>query len=307
MSRRRTPAHLSPLASINGINPSYLWLPHGPWPTLLAFLCERFAHLPVEGLRARLLAGDIVDDQGQALSLDTPYRSHQRIWYHRQVPDEPELPFAERIVQVHERFIVADKPHFLAANPAGRYLQQTLLTRLRRRFNNPNITPAHRLDRETAGLMLFITQPEWRAPYQTMFQQRRVFKEYRAVAPYRPLSWPIELQSRLEKAPDSICMRLADGESNSHCRIDLLDRHQQWGLYQLQPTTGKQHQLRVQMASLGLGLKNDPWYPVLTDERPDDWHKPLQLLAYQLAFTDPIDGKDWSFRSERQLQWPPTD
>ncbi len=307
MTRRRTSPLVRPLPSINGINPSYLWLPAGDWPSLFAFLCQRFPHLAADGIARRLTQGDIVDDQGQAFGLDSPYRPHQRIWYHRQVPDEPELPFAERILFHNERIVIADKPHFMAATPAGRHLQNTLLTRLRKRLNNPELSPAHRLDRETAGLMLFTTQPQWRGPYQQLFQDRQVDKEYLAVANYQHHDWPLDYACRLEKQPNSFCMQVVAGEANSHCQIQLLERQQDWGLYLLRPSTGKQHQLRVQMASLGMGLKNDPWYPILQDERPDDWQRPLQLQAKTLAFTDPIDGQEHRFHSQQLLQWPPLD
>lgn len=301
MARRRSPIP-SPLPFINGIAPSYLWLPQGEWPSLYEFLLARFSHLDPGVLAERLTRGDMVNDQGQALSLSSPYRAHMRIWYHRQVESERPVPGVEHIIYQDERILVVDKPHFLATIPAGRHLQETLLTRLRQKLHLFDIAPAHRLDRETAGLVLFCKQPALRGRYQALFQQQQVSKLYLAVAPIRQdLELPRYHRSRIEKSELFLTMVEQPGEANSQTYIELIRQEQDLGLYRLQPKSGRQHQLRLHLASLGIGIVNDPWYPDLLPERADNFDQPLQLLAKELAFIDPISQQPLHFCSPRQL------
>lgn len=305
MARNRSGKNspVAPLPIRDGVAPSYLNLPPGEWPDLLSFLIERFPHMPTEVLKSRLEKGELVDDQGQAYRVDSPYQSNQRVWYYREVPDEKLVPFEETIIYQDDLIVIADKPHWLSTIPAGRHLKETLLIRLRKKLNLPELAPSHRLDRETAGLVLLCKQPQHRGAYQTMFQQRNVRKNYLAVAPVREdLNYPHIHKSNIVRGETFFTMQEAEGEANSETEVNLIHQQGERGLYLLKPHTGKQHQLRVHMSSLGMALENDPWYPVVQPEADhEDYSQPLQLLAYTLEFTDPVTGEPRFFQSQRQL------
>ena len=296
---------LSPIPARNDVAPSFLQLPAGEWPDLLSFLIAHFAHIPPEIWRARLANGEVFDHLGVPHRLDSPYPANRRIWYYRDVPDEPVVPFAAKVIYRDERLLVADKPHFLACIPGGRHLRETLLGRLRRDLGLPQLTPIHRLDRETAGVMLFCVDPAHRAAYQGLFQSRNVQKTYEAIAPWREdLSLPLIHRSRLQEREDSFVMHEVVGEPNSETHIALITRLGALAHYRLSPVTGKKHQLRAHLAALDMPILNDPWYPqLLPDKAVDDFSQPLQLLARSIAFTDPVSGEARYFESERQLTW----
>ncbi|WP_148713802.1 pseudouridine synthase [Chitinolyticbacter meiyuanensis] len=301
----------APLPVVNGVNPSFINLPPGgQWPTVLAFLVERFPMVGEAELRRRLQAGELVDDSGVAFNVTTPYRPKARLWYYRQVPTERVIPFEETILYQDRYLVVADKPHFLTCVPAGNHLYETLLSRLRYKLAMPQLTPIHRLDRETAGIMLFCADPASRGAYQQLFATREVQKEYEAIAPYRAdLALPLRLANRLEEDPaNRFQMITVAGEVNAITDISLIERRGNWARYRLQPATGKKHQLRAHLGSLGIGIANDPWYPVLTSiTKDDDFSRPLQLLARAISFTDPVSGEPRYFRSPRTLSWPPAE
>ncbi|WP_374349312.1 RluA family pseudouridine synthase [Chitinimonas sp.] len=292
----------SPLPRRDGIAPSYLWLPAGQWPSLYAFLVQRFAHLGEDVLRQRIERGELLDEHGQPISLSTPYRQGGRIWYYREVPAETPVPFQADILHRDAQLLVVDKPHFLAMIPAGRHLHETLLVRLRKELDLPELTPIHRLDRETAGVVLFCLDPASRGVYQRLFEQRAVEKEYEALAPIRAdLQLPLVHRSRLEEGREFFTMCEVPGEPNSETRIELIAQHGEFGHYRLQPHTGKKHQLRAHMAALGIPILHDPWYPVKLPDKGEDFSRPLQLLARSIAFRDPLTGEPRRFESRRAL------
>lgn len=293
----------SPLPFRDGIAPSYINIPFGDWLTVFDFLVERFPRMDPEVIRGRIEQGDLIYQDATTVKLHDKPIAEQRIWYYREVPHEPEVPFKETVIYEDERIIVVDKPHMLSSIPAGRFLKESLLSRLRATYDNPLIAPAHRLDRETAGLVLFTKQPAVRGAYQMMFQNRQVSKGYLAVAPKASnLTFPFTHRSRMEKGEHFFTMEEVVGEPNSETQIDKIKDQGSLALYQLSPKTGKQHQLRVHMAGLGIPILNDPWYPVVKSERAhDDFSNPLQLLAQSLAFVDPIDGQPRRFTSQLSL------
>ncbi len=293
------------LPARDGVNASTLVLPGGTWPGLLDFLCQHFGNVSRAQWQQRMLDGLVCDANGQALSAESPYRAHQTIQYYRAVPDEARIPFTHRILHQDARLIVVDKPHFLPVIPAGNYLQETLLVRLKRETGIETLSPIHRLDRETAGVMLFCIQPEQRHAYQSLFQRREVHKSYLAVALYRPeLQWPQIRQTRITESAHFMQMQETSGAINAITQLQLLAHNGQHGLYQLQPSTGKKHQLRVHMNALGIPILNDTLYPQRTAQSDvPDYQLPLQLLAKRIAFTDPMTGEALAFESERQLQF----
>ncbi|MET0351325.1 MAG: pseudouridine synthase [Rhizobacter sp.] len=298
----------SPLPALDGVGASCIALPPGPWPTVTAFLVHRFPAVSEAAWVARMARGHVVDEAGAPVRPDRPFRAHLKVFYYRDLPDEPRVPFDEVVLFQDEHLVVVDKPHFLPVTPGGRYLQQTVLVRVRRRLGLDTLVPVHRLDRETAGLVVLAVRPEDRAAYHALFRERAVAKVYEAVAAWRPaLPMPQVRRSRLAESPDAFMQMVeVPGEPNAETAIACLGPCGP-GLahYRLTPRTGQRHQLRVHMAALGLPLRNDRIYPVLQPQLEDDgtpgFERPLQLLARSLAFTDPVTGQPRTFESRRVL------
>lgn len=297
MSRRIRPP------PIDGLAPSTLQLPPGPWATVLDALCARFATVPRVVWLDRIARGRVLGDGGEALRPDAPYRVGLEVHYYREVTVEPRIPFDERVLHLDAHLLVADKPHFLPVTPSGPHVHETLLARLIRRTGNADLVPLHRIDRETAGLVLFSVNPDTRAAYQALFPERRIEKHYEAVAPALPqLDFPHVRRSRLVPGEPFFRMREADGEPNSETRIDVIERGEHWWRYALRPVTGKKHQLRVHLAALGAPIRNDPLYPAVRHREAADFDSPLQLFATGVAFVDPVSGDARTFTSAAALQ-----
>ncbi len=292
----------SPLPVRNGVNATRLRLPaEGPWETALDYILDRFDHVDPEGIGERFDRGEVVALGGEVLTRSTPLGEHTFVWYYRELPVEERLPVELSILYQDDHLLVVDKPHFLPTTPGGMYVAESALVRLRVELGIPDLIPMHRLDRMTAGILMFSIDPDTRGAYQLLFENRRISKEYRAVAPVRPElrldEEPQDVRSRIVKSRTYLLAQEVEGPANTHTTVSLLDQRAGRGLYRLQPHTGKTHQLRLHMASLGLGIVNDPFYPVLHPQAPDDYTRPLQLLAHSIAFTDPVDGTERSFES----------
>lgn len=294
----------APLPPRDGVSPSRVHLPKGPWATVLDFLLARFPHMPADVLRDRLRRGEIAAGDGTAISLDTPYVPEQWLWYYRDVPNEAPVPFDLPILYRDANLVVVDKPHFLASIPGGRYLRETALTRLRAALDLPHLSPLHRLDRDTAGVLLFCVRPENRGSYQALFQSRQVVKEYEAIAPVRAkLALPTVYRSHLRPRDGYFTTEEAQGAANSETLIRLMDVGASGlGRYRLLPYTGRKHQLRVHMCAMGIPICNDMFYPHLQPfPAADDFSKPLQLLATAIEFVDPYSGRLRRYESQRRL------
>jgi len=291
--------HVPP--AIDGLRASRLQLPPGPWRTVLEALCARFPAIDRARWLDRMARGRVLDAGGHAITFESAFRAGAEIHYYREVADEPRIPFAETVLFADEHIVVVDKPHFLPVTPAGGFVTETLLARLLRRFDNPDLVPLHRIDRATAGLVLFSANPHSRTRYQGLFRERRIDKHYEALAPALPgTTFPLTCRSRLERGEPFFRMRETDGEPNTETRIDVIDEDEGTWRYALTPVTGKKHQLRVHMAALGAPIVNDLIYPVLRTER-EDYSRPLQLLAKSLAFVDPLSGVERRFESRFSL------
>lgn len=288
--------------AINGVNASTVLLLAGPGPTLLDAVCARFPYLTRERWGDRFARGRVLDAAGNMLAPDAPHVGEIIVHYYREVFDEPAIPFEETIVHADTEIVIADKPHFLPVTPAGRHVEETLLARLIRRYDEPNLVPMHRIDSGTAGLVMFSRNPATRSLYQALFREHRIIKVYEAVA--RPLdqeSFPLVRHSRIVRGEPFYRMHEADGEPNAETGIDVKERGERWWLYRLMPVTGRQHQLRVQMAALGAPLRNDDVYPAVARREAGDYAKPLQLLAQSLEFIDPYSAETRRFASARTL------
>ncbi|WP_313179564.1 pseudouridine synthase [Stenotrophomonas sp.] len=285
--------------------PSRLQLPPGDWPCLLDGLCARFPRIDRAQWQDRFARGRVQDAQGRALAADQPWQVGLEILYFREVSDEPSIPFSEHILYQDEHLLVADKPHYLPVTPAGGYVRETLLARLVAQTGNAGLVPLHRLDRLTAGLVLFSQRPDSRDAYQRLFRERRIDKTYEALAPALPgLAFPLQRLSRIAAGEPFFRMAEVQGEANARTRVEVIAAHGTVWHYRLQPDTGRKHQLRVHMAALGAPILGDDLYPQLQPVADPLQAPPLQLLARALAFQDPLSGEPRAFSSERWLQLP---
>jgi tRNA pseudouridine32 synthase/23S rRNA pseudouridine746 synthase len=293
----------------DGVGPSQVALPQGRWTCMLDFLVERFPAIGAAEWSARMANGDVVDHMGRRVAPQQAYVPSGRLFYYRTVPNETPNAAQASVLFEDELLVVADKPHFLPVTPSGNYLQETLLVRLRRKLGVGALTPLHRIDRETAGVVVFAKQPATCAGYHALFARREVAKTYQAIAPGNPLlRFPLSRASTLVPGDQFMQMREApadaSGQPNARTEIELMETRGSQGRYRLRPLTGKRHQLRVHMAALGLPILGDRIYPHLLPQGGDEIDNPLRLLAQSIAFRDPVTGENRRFASLQQLHFP---
>lgn len=271
------------------------------------FLIARLTPLGPDGVDRMLSEGGFVDQTGRPIGGAEAYRGNEFVWFHRELREEPPVPFEVEIVHRDERIVVVDKPHFLSSIPRGRHVTESVVVRMRNQLGLPELGPAHRLDRLTAGLLVLTTERRWRAPYQQLFENRLVRKEYRAITRFSgELERPRILRSHIVKRRGSLQAQEIPGlQPNAETAVSLFRHDSQYAWLRLLPHTGRTHQLRVQLAGIGHPIIGDPLYPRVCEVDIDDFGTPLQLLASGLSFTDPVDGTLRDFTSSRQLT-PPT-
>lgn len=300
------------IAMRDGVSPSCLALPRvrqSPWPALIDHLAERLPRISRSEWIERMQAGSVLGEDGQPLAPDAPYVGGARVYYWRELPHEDPIPFEATVLFEDAHLVVADKPHFLPVTPGGRYVRETLLVRLKAQLGCADLSPLHRIDRETAGLVLLCKRPQDRDAYQSLFRERRVDKVYEAVAGWREaLQFPLTRRSHiLEDEQAFYRMREAQPDEglppNSETRIECVRQAGARALYRLFPVSGKRHQLRVHMHGLGLPIEGDQFYPVVRRGPNDseDFAEPLQLLARSITFTDPVTGQPRQFESGLEL------
>lgn len=295
------------MSNSEGISPSRVYLPSSQaYQTLLEFFSNYFPHIDSTEWLARFNEGLITRISGEPVRADDSYQGNTHLVYFRRLEREPNIPFEEHILFQDEHVLVADKPHFLPVTPSGLYLHQTLLNRLKKKTGLQDLSPVHRIDRDTAGLVIFSVQPHERAQYQNLFRDRVVRKVYEAIAPYSGElheKLPMTHSSRLQESSHFLQMQEVEGESNADTLIELVEVLKPWARYRLTPSTGKKHQLRCHLNALGIPIQFDQIYPVLTpyQEYDLDFSKPLQLLAKEIYFKDPITGEERSFKSLGKL------
>ena len=253
-----------------------------------------------------LAAGRFVDDHGRAWTGAETYRPHTFVHFHRDLREEPPIPDELRILYQDERLVVVDKPHFMASIPRGRHVTQSVVVQARTMLGIPTLGPAHRLDRLTAGVLVLTTRPEFRGPYQQMFEKRTPSKIYEAIGPWRPdVELPQTVRSHIQKIHgQDQAFEIAHAPVNAITHIECVERRGPWARYRLRPETGRTHQLRVHLNRLGIPIAGDPLYPHVKQVSLDDFSTPLQLVARELRFIDPIDGTERVFTSARGLSWP---
>jgi tRNA pseudouridine32 synthase / 23S rRNA pseudouridine746 synthase len=287
-----------PLPTVAGVGPSCQWLPPGRWKTVLEFCREQYPGVAVETWTTRMAKGEVIDECGRTVDPQTAYRVGACIFYYRELENEKLIPFAEQVLYHDEHILVADKPHFLPVIPSGRFLHQTLLVRLRNTYNLESLVPIHRLDRETAGVVLFSVNPKTRGHYTSLFRNREVTKVYEALAPTMDTTrLPTIRRSRIVTGEPFFRMKEVPGTANSETQITYRRKVGGDSIYELIPLTGKKHQLRLHLAALGIPIVNDKLYPVMTRVADDDFSNPLKLLAKSLSFACPLTGQQHYFES----------
>ena len=285
--------------------PSRLRLPRieSPPATILAHLITHFPHVPPHVWRERVARCLVTCDDGTVLRKDSPYRHGITIFYRREVPSEPDPVEEEVILHRDGEILVADKPHGMVVTPAGNHLDRSLLVRLQRSTGLDSVAPAHRLDRDTAGVVLFTVQPDARKHYHRLFAEGTIEREYLAVAhlvdPPDRKQWLME--NRIEEGDPWFRRQIVEGAPNAITVIELLDAREGTGLFRIVPKTGRKHQIRVHMATIGFPIVSDALYPSVKETQKGD--PPLQLLAKRLSFVDPLSGKSRTFASARELRW----
>ncbi len=291
-----------PLPTRDGVGPSCVGLTPGPWPTIADFLVARFPAIPRATWAARMAAGTVIDEHGLPVTMERPHQAPLRVYYYRALESEVRIPFDELVLFQDEELVVADKPPFLPVTPTGKYVQESLLVRLKRKLGLDDLAPLHRIDRGTSGLVMFSVRPATRAAYSALFSQRAIDKHYEAIV-HAPtdITLPAVYRSRLADDEHFMRMREVPGEPNSETAIVRRESRDGRALLDLSPVTGRKHQLRVHCMALGMPIVNDPIYPDLLPPDSDDFAKPLQLLARSVAFTDPLTGVARRFESPRAL------
>jgi len=292
----------APLPVRDGLNPTRLRLPENPsWETIAEFLLTRFPN-DATRIAEKIESGEVVVQDGTAVTFSTPYVPREFVYLYRDPPAEPRVPFEIDVLHRDKNLLVVDKPHFLATTPRGSWVTETAVVRLRKELDLPELSPVHRLDRLTAGVLVFTVRREARRAYQMLFDRRLVEKEYEAIAPAAPrLDFPREVRSRIVKERGVLQAREVDGPVNAVTSIDVVDTAGDRARYRLRPETGRTHQLRVHMNSLGIPILGDNLYPEVYEVGPQDYSNPLQLLARSLSFHDPITGRPTRFVSRRNL------
>ncbi|KGJ72088.1 pseudouridylate synthase [Cryobacterium roopkundense] len=295
----------SPLPQRHGLDAAWVCTPerspHEPWATMGDWLQERMSHVvDVTGFLAR---ERFVSEAGEPVLPCDPYRPNTFVWFHRDLAEETVVPGLLHVVYRDERIVVIDKPAFLSTIPRGRHVVQSVVVRLRAQLELPELSPLHRLDRVTSGLVVLATERRWRGAYQSMFQRRDVGKTYHALAPLLPgLELPVTVRNHLATRRGQWQAEVVpEAPANAESLIELELMLGEMALYRLTPRTGRTHQLRMHMLGLGIPINGDPLYPVVQPVAIDDFSRPLQLLASQLRFTDPIDGGERQFDSARTL------
>jgi len=274
-----------------------------PYPTLPAFLAGRFPKIPLQTWIERITAGKVLTEEGHPITMATTYLPDKRLFYYREVAEEPVIPFQEEILFQNDHLLVACKPPFLPVTPTGPYVRETLINRLKERTGNPFLSPINRIDRETSGLVLISTDKTSRGAYQQLFMEGKVHKTYAAITTFPhdlgQSHWLVE--NRIEEGEPWFRMRIRVGKINARSRIRLVQTTERQALFELQPITGKKHQLRLHLSGLGCPIINDRCYPVLLEKKADDFSRPLKLLSQRIEFQDPLSGKGMIFETTRSL------
>lgn len=320
MARKKHPRQ--PLPPRDGLSASRIRLP-GPEPTtafefvarVIAEQRHRHPEDTEEAVMERFARGEVVlIDASPVHPNDIIQPGTDLFFYRRPAPEAP-VPYKIEAVYEDDDLLVVDKPPFLATMPRAAHITETATVRLRRATGNEELTPAHRLDRMTSGLLLFTKRREVRGAYQELFSARQVFKRYAAIAPLLDLEVPEVWRSHIEKRHGEVASRVVeDAAANAETivrSVERLEPAQETELhrvhetdvplarYLLEPVTGRTHQLRVHMCAAGAPILGDPVYPEVKAFGDEDYSVPMRLKSVELAFEDPLSGRARRFVADR--------
>ncbi|MDK8340892.1 MAG: pseudouridine synthase [Winkia sp. UMB3164B] len=264
--------------------------------TLLQWMQQRYEKLDATELKKLFAQGAFVNSAGDALGADTPSELiRQGVYFYRPIADEVDTPIEVPVLAQTENWIAVDKPAGLATMPRGAFVARSVTVALRRQERNDEPVPAHRLDRPTAGVLLFTKRKQVRGAYQKLFEERKVQKSYRLLAPTASLPDSFSFEARIYRVDGQHRVGVAHtGEANSYTKFRRLSKRGNISLYEARPQTGKMHQIRAHMAALGAPLVGDRLYGWEGEQVP------LQLLAHSLSFGDPF-AKAVTLRSKQHL------
>tara|TARA_R110002167_G_scaffold5271_4_gene24705 strand:+ start:777 stop:1694 length:918 start_codon:yes stop_codon:yes gene_type:complete len=280
--------------------------------TVIEYLIIKFPSIAPHIWRQRAADGKLHWHDGSLISEASLYQPQQRIYYYREVERDPVIPLSEKILFQDDQLLIAYKPPFLPVTPGGRYVNECLQSRLRRKTGINELQALHRLDRATTGLVMFSVNPKTCHLYHRLFESRQIEKTYQAIAKIdsdvinariatSTIGQEWQVINRLETSTPRFLMRVSQGKPNSHSSIRCLQQDGDKALFELKPITGKTHQLRVHMQTLGWPILHDRYYPVLQPESADDYSRPLQLLAKELRFIDPVSLRPRAFNCDTEL------
>lgn len=310
----------TPLPIRDGLNPTHARVPDGPitaWDFVHNLITTQRHRHPEDNeaaLQTRFDANEVVRQDGSPLRPDSILATNAVVYFYRIPAPEQPVPYGIPILHEDEHLLVVDKPPFMATMPRARHITETATVRLRRETGNNDLSPAHRLDRLTSGLLVFTKDRSVRGAYQTLFAERRVAKTYEAIAPLADVSPGTIWRSRMEKTPGELQGRIVEGEVNAITEVaavEPVDKNPYEMLhgslpalarYTLKPHTGKTHQLRLHMLQAGIPIIGDPIYPVIFPAEAEDMRIPMHLTATRISFVDPLTGRPREFSSQLPLE-----
>ena len=310
----------TPLPIRDGLNPTHARVVEGPitaWDFVHDLIVTQRHRHPDDNdsaLQARFTANEVVSQDGTPLSPDSTLATNAMVYFYRMPAPETPVPYDIPILHEDEHLLVVDKPPFMATMPRARHITETATVRLRRMTGNNELSPAHRLDRLTSGILVFTKDRTVRGAYQTLFAERRVTKTYEAIAPLADVSPGTVWRSRMEKTPGELQGRIVEGEVNAITEVAGVEPINkapyeaihgalpELAKYTLKPQTGKTHQLRLHMLQAGIPIIGDPIYPVIFPAEAEDMGIPMHLTATQISFTDPVTGVTREFSSQLPLE-----
>ncbi|GAA4356089.1 pseudouridine synthase [Kangiella marina] len=290
--------------------PSFIQLPDSDnYATVIDFLVSHFPHISKQTWLQRAANGKLFWKDGASIAIDTQYQANRLVGYYREVVAEPKIPFEETIIESNSHFIIAHKPPFLPVMPGGVFVNECLQERLIKRTGIKALQAVHRLDRDTSGLVLLSTNPDTRHQYHQLFADRTISKRYQAVSNLKSSesivgkTWQVKNYLR-RSVPQFLFENCEDSNEGQYAEshIQCIEQSAKKALFTLSPLTGRTHQLRLHMMSIGFSIENDRFYPTLQPKQPDNYQQPMQLHAKSLAFTDPISGKALEFHSPFSLR-----
>ncbi len=261
---------------------------------MVDFLVQRFPNISRGEWLDRIARGLVLTANRKPISVDQRFQPQLELLYYRDVHQEPKIPLDLNIVFESDHCLVVNKPSFLPVNPGGQFIEETVVGRLVASGYSADLTAVHQLDRLTEGLVLLCKAPRHRDHYHRLFRDGAIEKRYEALSlrpPNGSKDAVIHHRSQLVRGEPSFRWREREGDSNSYSRIRFLEALDDVYRFELEPVTGKTHQLRVHMAAIGNPILNDPFYPHLKAKAPDQLDAPLKLKARFLSFEDPVDGQ----------------